>query len=185
MLLCLFFHLKIVHSRLKSILSLGSWSTSTVSMTQTRLIFTISNAEYIIPNTKYIIPNIKHIIPNTKYMIPKTKKTSWDLEITFSCKWSSSKVPTTKTSFPFTISSWNVEPQVIRISCLEMFFFSFFFVTSHHPLHKFEAPVPEVCRRCHDYYQEFCLVAIHLKLLSMSLLISEPPAIFLFDINLW
>ena len=31
---------------------------------------------------------------------------------------------------------------------------------------KFESPVSEVCRRCHDYYQEFGLVTVHLKYLA-------------------
>ena len=71
-------------------------------------------------------------IPTKYSQIPTTWFQNHHHEITFLCKWSSSKVPTTKTSFPFTISSWNVEPQVILISCLEMVFFSFY--TLLHPL---------------------------------------------------
>ena len=39
---------------------------------------------------------------------------------TLLCKSSLSKVPTTKTSLPFTISSWKVEPQVLLISSLQL-----------------------------------------------------------------
>ena len=47
---------------------------------------------------------------------------------------------------------------------------------------KFEAPVSEVCRRRHNYNQQFCLVTLHLKLPSF-----QCPAIFLWVvlINLW
>ena len=82
------------------------WSSSNVPMTKTSLPFTIANTKNKLPNTKYKI---------------------YHLGITFCCRLSSSKVPMTKMSLPFTISSWKVEPQVILISCLEIFLFQFWY----------------------------------------------------------
>ncbi len=50
--------------------------------------------------------------------------------LTISCRCRSSKVSMPNTRLPFTISNWNLDPQVILINCLEICFI--FILNSNH-----------------------------------------------------
>ena len=106
---------------------------------------------------------------------------------TLLCKSTLLKVPTTKTSLPFTISSWKVEPQVLLISSLQLqnckiiqlhdckiakWYNCNLVVYSScwspacnckSTTREENLPVSKVCRPSHNDYQQFCPLTVNLK----------------------
>ena len=105
---------------------------------------------------------------------------------TLLCNSSLSKVPTTKTSLPFTSSSWKVEPQVLLISSLQLpnckiiqlhdckmvqlhlcciLYSSCWSPSCNCKSTTMEEnlPVSKVCRPTHNDYQQFCPGTVNLK----------------------